>query len=87
MECHIRGNVKIQMVEHGMDKNILGCTYEYCFAKLAEHEGKPAGEFYTPSCVVQTLIEVMKPILGRVYEFNIYINRLKRNFIVKRVIS
>ncbi len=58
----------IQMVEHGSDKDILGRTYEYCLAKFAEQEGKRAGEFYTPSCVVQTLVEVLQPFEGRVYD-------------------
>jgi type I restriction enzyme M protein len=56
------------MVEHGEDKDILGRTYEYCLAKFAEKEGKRAGEFYTPSCVVRTLVEVLKPFKGRVYD-------------------
>jgi len=58
----------IQMIEHGTDKDILGRTYEYCLAKFAEQEGKRAGEFYTPSCVVRTLVEVLQPFKGRVYD-------------------
>lgn len=58
----------ISMVEHGDTKDILGRTYEYCLAKFAEQEGKLAGEFYTPACVVRTLVEVLKPFNGRVYD-------------------
>jgi len=58
----------IKMIEHGADKDILGRTYEYCLAKFAEQEGKRAGEFYTPSCVVRTLVEVLQPFKGRVYD-------------------
>lgn len=58
----------IQMIEHGKDKDILGRTYEYCLAKFAEQEGKRAGEFYTPSCVVRTIVEVLQPYQGRVYD-------------------
>jgi type I restriction enzyme M protein len=58
----------IQMIEHGTDKDILGRTYEYCLSKFAEQEGKRAGEFYTPSCVVHTLVEVLQPFSGRVYD-------------------
>ena len=58
----------IQMIEHGNSKDILGRTYEYCLAKFAEQEGKLAGEFYTPSCVVRTLVEVLQPYNGRVYD-------------------
>ena len=58
----------IQMIEQGNSKDILGRTYEYCLSKFAEQEGKLAGEFYTPSCVVRTLVEVLQPFNGRVYD-------------------
>lgn len=58
----------IKMIEHGSDTDILGRTYEYCLAKFAELEGKRAGEFFTPSCVVRTLVEVLQPFKGRVYD-------------------
>ncbi len=58
----------IRMVEAGSSRDILGRTYEYCLSKFAEQEGKLAGEFYTPSCVVRTLVEVLKPFNGRVYD-------------------
>lgn len=58
----------IQMADHGDQKDILGRTYEYCLAKFAEQEGKLAGEFYTPACVVKTLVEVLQPCEGRVYD-------------------
>lgn len=58
----------IRMHAAGQSKDILGRTYEYCLAKFAEQEGKLAGEFYTPSCVVRTLVEVLQPFNGRVYD-------------------
>lgn len=58
----------IQMIEHGSSKDILGRTYEYCLSKFAEQEGKLAGEFYTPACVVRTLVEVLQPYNGCVYD-------------------
>lgn len=58
----------IQMVQHGSEKDILGNTYQYCLRKFAENEGKLAGEFFTPECVVKTLVEVLQPYNGRVYE-------------------
>lgn len=58
----------IKMTEHGDSKDILGRTYEYCLSKFAEQEGKLAGEFYTPACVVRTLVEILQPYNGRVYE-------------------
>ena len=58
----------VQMIEHGNEKDILGRTYEYCLSMFAEQEGKRGGEFFTPSCVVRTLVEVLQPFKGRVYE-------------------
>ncbi len=58
----------IKMIDAGDEKDILGRTYEYCLAKFAEQEGKLAGEFYTPSCVVRTLVEILQPYHGRVYD-------------------
>ena len=58
----------IKMLDHGDEKDILGRTYEYCLSQFASQEGKKAGEFYTPSCIVRTLVEVIKPFSGRVYD-------------------
>ena len=58
----------IRMMDHGAEKDILGRAYEYCLSKFAEQEGKLAGEFYTPGCVVRTLVEVLEPFNGRVYD-------------------
>ena len=58
----------IKMVDAGSSRDLLGRTYEYCLSKFAEQEGKLAGEFYTPSCVVRTLVEVLQPYNGRVYD-------------------
>ncbi len=58
----------IQMIDDGSKKDILGNTYQYCLRKFAENEGKLAGEFFTPECVVKTLVEVLQPYNGRVYD-------------------
>ncbi len=58
----------VQMAEKGDTRDILGRTYEYCLAKFAEAEGKNAGEFYTPACIVKTLVEIIEPYHGRVYD-------------------
>ena len=58
----------IQMIDGGSEKDILGNTYQYCLRKFAENEGKLAGEFFTPECVVKTLVEVLQPYNGRVYD-------------------
>ena len=50
------------------ERDRLGRAYEYCLGMFAEAEGKRGGEFYTPACVVRTLVEVMRPYSGRVYD-------------------
>lgn len=49
-------------------KDLLGRAYEYCLSRFAEMEGKRGGEFYTPECVVKTIVEVLQPYKGRVYD-------------------
>lgn len=50
------------------EKDMLGRVYEYFLSKFASAEGKLGGEFYTPSCVVRTLVEIIEPYSGRVYD-------------------
>ena len=58
----------LRLKEHGGSKDILGRTYEYALAEFASQEGKNAGEFYTPSSIVRTLVEILEPYEGRVYD-------------------
>ena len=58
----------IKMLASGDEKDLLGRVYEYCLQKFASMEGKNAGEFYTPSCIVRTIVEVLQPYQGRVYD-------------------
>ena len=58
----------LQMHSHDNESDILGRVYEYCLQKFASQEGKNAGEFYTPSCIVRTIVEVLQPYEGRVYD-------------------
>ena len=58
----------IKMLAAGDEKDLLGRVYEYCLQKFASMEGKNAGEFYTPSCIVRTIVEILQPFQGRVYD-------------------
>lgn len=50
------------------EKDLLGRTYEYFIAQFAAYEGKNGGEFYTPTSIVKTIVEILKPYNGRVYD-------------------
>jgi type I restriction enzyme M protein len=49
-------------------KDILGRVYEYFLSMFASAEGKKGGQFYTPRCVVQLLVEMLSPYKGRVFD-------------------
>lgn len=49
-------------------RDLLGEVYEYFLDKFARAEGKRGGEFYTPPVLVQTLVEILEPHFGRVYD-------------------
>tara|TARA_Y100000590_G_scaffold74928_1_gene82768 strand:- start:5566 stop:7128 length:1563 start_codon:yes stop_codon:yes gene_type:complete len=48
--------------------DMLGEVYEYFLGQFATAEGKKGGQFYTPRHVVKTLVAVLSPYKGRVYD-------------------
>lgn len=50
------------------EKDVLGRVYEYFLSKFASAEGKLGGEFYTPSCIVRTLVEMIEPFEGQIFD-------------------
>jgi type I restriction enzyme M protein len=49
-------------------RDVFGEVYEYFLGNFALEEGQKAGQFYTPRSVVQTLVEVLAPFEGRIYD-------------------
>ena len=57
--------------ENGQDKedhDLLGRVYEYFIKKFAKEEGSKGGEFYTPKSVVETMVEILEPYNGRLFD-------------------
>ncbi|MGL4913299.1 MAG: type I restriction-modification system subunit M [Romboutsia sp.] len=50
------------------EKDLLGRIYEYFLGQFASAEGKNGGEFFTPTSVVKTLVEMIEPYRGRIYD-------------------
>jgi type I restriction enzyme M protein len=48
--------------------DLLGRVYEYFLTRFASAEGKNGGQFYTPSCIVRVIVEMLAPYKGRVYD-------------------
>ena len=49
-------------------RDLLGRVYEYFLSGFASSEGKRGGEFFTPRSVVKTLVSMLEPKKGRVYD-------------------
>src|SRR5690554_3293733 len=48
--------------------DVLGHVFEYFLGEFALAEGKKGGQFYTPRCVVELLVEMLEPYKGRVFD-------------------
>lgn len=46
----------------------FGKIYEYFLGKFALSEGQKGGEFYTPTSVVQLIVEILEPHEGRIFD-------------------
>lgn len=62
----------ISTIGFGGDANVardlLGQVYEYFLGQFASAEGKKGGQFYTPASIVKTLVAVLNPHHGKVYD-------------------
>jgi len=62
----------VSMIGFGVDasqaRDVLGQIYEYFLGQFASAEGKRGGQFYTPASIVKTLVAVLAPHSGKVYD-------------------
>ena len=54
--------------EKGEAADVLGQVYEFFLGQFANAEGKLGGQFYTTPSIVKTIVEVLQPTQGRVYD-------------------
>ena len=59
---------QIGFTDKNRSTDLLGEVYEYFLGQFASAEGKKGGQFYTPAHVVKTLVAVLSPHTGRVYD-------------------
>jgi type I restriction enzyme M protein len=48
--------------------DMLGRVYEYFIGEFANSEGKRGGEYFTPQSIVQTLVAMLEPTDGKVFD-------------------
>ncbi|MEY2427448.1 MAG: type restriction enzyme protein, partial [Verrucomicrobiota bacterium] len=59
---------KVSEIPASVDYDAFGRIYEYFLGEFARTEGQKGGEFYTPSCIVRLLTEVIEPYHGRILD-------------------
>ena len=53
--------------DHG-GEDVIGRVYEYFIGEFASSEGKRGGEFFTPASIVRTLVAMLEPHEGKVFD-------------------
>jgi type I restriction enzyme M protein len=51
-----------------IEGDAFGKIYEYFLGKFAGSEGQRGGEFFTPTSLVRLIVEVLKPINGKLFD-------------------
>lgn len=51
-----------------MTGDLFGKCYEYFLGEFSKKFGQKGGEFYTPRCVVDLIVNMIEPFNGRVYD-------------------
>ena len=51
-----------------IDGDAFGKVYEYFLGKFAMAEGQKGGQFFTPTSIVQLIVEIMEPFSGKIYD-------------------
>ncbi|MCR8613059.1 MAG: type I restriction-modification system subunit M [Mycoplasma sp.] len=49
-------------------EDIIGRTYEYFLGEFFKKQGQKGGEFYTPSSIVELMVNIVDPKEGKVYD-------------------
>ncbi len=59
---------KVSEIPASVNYDAFGRIYEYFLGEFARTEGQKGGEFYTPSCIVRLLTEIIEPYHGRILD-------------------
>jgi len=59
---------RVSEISPSADYDAFGRIYEYFLGEFARTEGQKGGEFYTPSCIVRLLTEVIEPYHGKILD-------------------
>ena len=51
-----------------LEGDAFGKVYEYFLGNFAMKEGQKGGVFYTPTCIVRLIVEILQPFHGRIFD-------------------
>jgi type I restriction enzyme M protein len=51
-----------------LEGDALGLIYEYFLGQFAQAEGQKGGEFFTPTSIVQLIVEIIEPFHGKIFD-------------------
>lgn len=60
-------NEDLAAAEHE-DQDVLGRVYEYFLAQFGSGADQSGGEYYSPRSIVKTMVEMLEPYKGRVFD-------------------
>ena len=56
------------LIPMDVEGDTFGKIYEYFLGNFARAEGQKGGEFFTPTCLVKLIVEVIEPYHGRIFD-------------------
>jgi type I restriction enzyme M protein len=55
-------------ISFDIEGDVFGKIYEYFLGKFAMAEGQRGGQFFTPTSIVQLIVEIIEPFKGRIFD-------------------
>ena len=55
-------------ISFDIEGDVFGKIYEYFLGEFAMSEGQRGGQFFTPTSIVQLIVEIMEPFKGRIFD-------------------
>ena len=58
----------LDSISFDIEGDVFGKIYEYFLSKFAMAEGQRGGQFFTPTSIVQLIVEIIEPFQGRIFD-------------------
>ncbi|GHO56067.1 type I restriction-modification system subunit M [Ktedonobacter robiniae] len=58
----------LDSISFDIEGDVFGKVYEYFLGEFAMAEGQRGGQFFTPTSIVQLIVEIIEPFKGRIFD-------------------